>query len=107
MGLLTAQITKHQLRQEKLDLQYKCQQITTARRNLSKSTDDLTQVGTEYDGDSPIAKTLEQRKAKLKLLEQKLDAQMEEYQDRLKMIDTEIQSAQGMFDNEVKEAFKY
>lgn len=107
MGLITAQITKHELRQQKLDLQYKCQLITNARRNLSKSVSDITQVGTEYDGDSPIAKNLEERKAKLKVLEQKLEEQFEEYQDQIKMIDGEIQSAQGMFDNEVKDAFKY
>ncbi len=107
MGLIIASIEKHQLRQEELDLQYKIQMITKTRRTLTQSVEDLTAVGANYDADSPMAKALEQRKAKLKVLEQQLEARFEEYQDQLKMISAQRESAEKMFEQEVGKAFKY
>lgn len=107
MGLITASIRMNELRQSKLDLEYKIQLITQARMNLAQSTSDLTQVGADYDSNSPIAKTLAQRQAKLKILEQKLEQQMMDYQQQLKMIEAEQDSAKEMFNNNVKTAFQY
>ena len=93
---------------QKLDLEYKIQQVTQAQMNLSQSVSDLMQVGTDYtDPDSPMAKMLQQRQAKLKVLEQKLDAQMLQYQSRLKMIDAEYSSCQGMIDKNIQTSFTY
>jgi len=107
MGLLIASVEKHQLRQEELDLQYKLQLITKTRRALTQSCEDLTAVGANYDADSPMAKSLEQRKAKLQVLEKQLEQRFEEYQDQLKMIAAQRESAEKMFDQEVQKAFKY
>ncbi len=107
MGLITSQIRLMYLQQSRLDLEYKIQLITQARMNLAQSVTDLTQVGTDYDGDSPVAKMLAQRQAKLKVLEQKLEQQMQMYQARLKMIDAEYQSCQQMMDKNIKSAFSY
>ena len=85
------------LQQARLDLEYKIQLITQTKIGLSQSTDDLMQVGNDYDPESPITKMLNQRQAKLKALEQKLDSQLLQYQNRLKMIDAEYNSCKEMF----------
>lgn len=74
MGLITASIRMNELRQSKLDLEYKIQLITQARMNLAQSTSDLTQVGADYNSNSPIAKTLAQRKLNLKFWNKNLNS---------------------------------
>lgn len=81
--------------------------ITQAKMGLSKASSDLLEVGNDFDPDSPTTKMLQQRQAKLKVLEQKLDAQMLQYQSRLKMVDAEYQSCQGMIDKNIQTSFTY
>ncbi len=107
MGLIVAHIRAMYLQQQKLDLEYKIQLITQTRMGLSKSVDDLLQVGNDFDPESPTTKMLQQRQAKLKVLEQKLDQQMNQYKVRLDMIETELQSARQMRDKSIQEAFSY
>lgn len=107
MGLLTSQIRLMYLQQQRLDLEYKIQLITQTKMGLSQSVSDLMQVGNDYDPESPPTKLLQQRQAKLKVLEQKLDMQMQEYQNRLKMIDAEYDSCQSMMDKNIQSSFKY
>ena len=107
MGLLVSQIRLMYLQQQRLDLEYKIQLITQTKMGLSQSVSDLMQVGNDYDPESPTTKMLQQRQAKLKVLEAKLDHQMEEYQARLKMIDVEYQSAQQMLDKNIQSSFTY
>ena len=107
MGLLTSQIRLMYLQQQRLDLEYKIQLITQTKMGLSQSVSDLMQVGNDYDPESPTTKLLQQRQAKLKVLEQKLDMQMQEYQNRLKMIDAEYDSCQSMMDKNIQSSFKY
>lgn len=107
MGLLVSQIRLMYLQQQRLDLEYKIQLITQTKMGLSQSVSDLMQVGNDYDPESPTTKMLQQRQAKLKVLEQKLDHQMEEYNNRLKMIDAEYQSAQAMLDKNIQSSFSY
>ena len=107
MGLIVSQIRVMYLQQQRLDLEYKIQLITQAKMGLSKSVSDLMQAGNDYDPESPTTKMLQQRQAKLKLLEQKLDAQLAQYNNRLKMIDQEYESASGMLDKNIKMSFSY
>ncbi|MFI3300905.1 MAG: hypothetical protein R3Y28_05730 [Candidatus Gastranaerophilales bacterium] len=101
MGLITATIRMQYLQQSRLDLEYKLQLITQTKMGLLKSVDDLLEVGNDYDPESPATKMLNQRQAKLKALEQKLDAQQLQYNTRLKMIEAEYQSAKSMFESNV------
>jgi len=55
----------------------------------------------------PAVKQLEARRDKLIILEKKLDLQMQEYQNRLKMVDAEMQSAQGAVDSAIQRSFTY
>ena len=107
MGLITSQIRLLYLQQQRLDLGYKIQLITQTKMGLSQSVSDLMQVGNDYDPESPTTKMLQQRQAKLKVLEQKLDMQMLQYQSRLKMIDAEYQSCLGMIDKNIQSSFSY
>ena len=107
MGLVNSQIRLLYLQQTRLDLEYKIMLITQAKMGLSKSVSDLMEVGNDFDPDSPTTKMLQQRQAKLKVLEQKLDAQMLQYQSRLKMVDAEYQSCQGMIDKNIQTSFTY
>ena len=107
MGLIVAQIRLMYLQQQRLDLEYKIQLITQTKLGLSASVSDLMQVGNDYDPESPTTKMLQQRQAKLKVLEQKLDQQMAMYNSRLKMIEIEYQSAQQMLDKNIQQSFRY
>ena len=107
MGLVICQIRLMYLQQQRLDLEYKIQLITQSKMTLSQSVSDLMQVGNDYDPESPTSKLLQQRQAKLKVLEQKLDMQMLQYQSRLKMVDAEYQSCLGMIDKNIQSSFTY
>ena len=107
MGLLVSQIRLMYLQQQKLDLEYKLQLITQTKMGLSKSCSDLLQVGNDFDPESPTTKMLQQRQAKLKVMEAKLDQQMAQYNNRLKMIEVEMDSARGMLENNIKTSFSY
>ena len=107
MGLLVSQIRLMYLQQARLDLEYKIQLITQTKMGLSASVSDLMQIGNDYDPESPTTKMLQQRQAKLKVLEAKLDQQMAAYQTRLKMIDTEYESARAMLDKNIQSSFSY
>lgn len=107
MGLIVSQIRVMYLNQLRLDLEYKIQLITQAKMGLSQSVSDLMQVGNDYDPESPTTKMLQQRQAKLKVLEQKLDQQMNQYQTRLKMVETEYESAVAMRDKNIQSSFSY
>lgn len=84
MGLIVDTIRMQYLNNVRMDLEYKIQLITQTRSELMTSCNDLMQVGNDYDSDNPIVKTLNQRQAKLKLLDQKLEQQMLQYQTKLK-----------------------
>lgn len=107
MGLLTSQIRLMYLQQQRLDLEYKIQLVTQSKMGLSQSVSDLMQVGNDFDPESPTTKMLQQRQAKLKVMEQKLDMQMQEYQNRLHMIDTEYDSCKQMMEKNIKSSFSY
>lgn len=107
MGLLVSQIRVMYLQQARLDLEYKIQLITQTKMGLAASVNDLMQVGNDFDPESPTTKLLQQRQQKLKVLDQKLDQQLAQYQTRLKMIDTEYESAVNMRDKNIERSFSY
>lgn len=108
MGLINSTIRLNMLIAQRLDLEYKIQLITQSQMTLTQSVSDLMQVGTDYnDPDSPMAKMLQQRQAKLKVLEQRLVQQMNQYKSRLDMVNTEIESCTAMRDKNIQIAFKY
>ena len=81
--------------------------ITKAIATAGKSTNELMQVGTDYESDSIIAKRLQERQYKLKLMEESLSLQKEEIQTRLQEIDTELKSVDEMIRGEIQDLFSY
>ena len=107
MGLISASIRKQYLLAYRNELEFKMQLISQSKMGLSQSVSDLLNAGTDLDPENPVVKQLEQRKAKLNLLEKKLDMQMNEYQEKLKMVEKEMESCDAMFDSNMKTAFSY
>ena len=92
MGLLIGIIRLRQLRLMQSNCEWKLQLITQA---------------TDYEADTMIAKKLQQRQYKLKLLEEKLDMQKEALEQQLKEINAEMESCRGMIDKHISSSFSY
>ena len=107
MGLVTDSMRLTQLQGQRSDLNFKISEIVTTKSNLINAGDDLTRVGTDYDPDSPVMKMLEQRRAKVKLMEEKLDKQMQKYQIQLQMVEAEYQACKGRLNSEISQEMSY
>lgn len=106
MGILTAQVRTQYLRLYESDLQFKIQMITQTKLNLSANINDLVNIGTDLDPDSPELKLLEQRRQKLKMVEDNLDAMIERYKVQLQAVQAEKQSADKYLQDGLK-VFSY
>ncbi len=107
MGVIVDTIRMQYLSNVKMDLEYKIQLVTQSRMGLTQAASDLMQVGTDYSPDSPVVKQLNQRQAKLKALEQKLEQQMIQYQSRLQMVTTELESCRNRLYQNIGQSFRY
>lgn len=107
MGLITSTFRTMYLTAYKLTLESKIQWIATAKMELVASSDEILSLGNDLDPENPAVKQLEARRDKLTVLEKRLDLQMQEYQNRLKMVDTELQSCQQAVDSAIKSSFTY
>ena len=107
MGLITSSYRMMYLTAYKLTLETKIQWIASAKMELVSSSDEILALGNDLDPDNPAVKQLEARRDKLSVLEKRLDLQMQEYQNRLKMVDAELQSCQGAVDSAIQKSFTY
>jgi len=107
MGLIASSFRMMYLTAYKMSLETKIQWIASAKMELCASSDEIMALGNDLDPENPAVKQLEARRDKLIVLEKKLDLQMQEYQTRLKMVDTELQSAQSAVDGAIQSSFSY
>ncbi|MBD5402625.1 hypothetical protein HDR58_07495 [bacterium] len=107
MGLFIGIIRKIELKMMKSTYQWQVHLITRAKMTATKAASNLLQVGTDYESDSLIAKKLQERQYKLKILEEKLDLQKSELEAKIQMINTELQSNQDMIQSGIQESFSY
>jgi hypothetical protein len=107
MGLLIGIVRKRYLTMMKSNAEWKLQLITAALMTAQNSTNNLLQVGTDYESDSLIAKKLQQRQYKLKLLEEKLNRQKAALELQIKECTQEIESCNSMIDANIKSSFSY
>lgn len=107
MGLIASSFRMMYLTAYKISLESKIQWIASAKMELVASADEIMALGNDLDPENPAVKQLEARRDKLTVLEKKLDLQMQEYQNRLKMVDAELQSAQGAVDKAIEKSFSY
>ncbi len=105
MGLLIGLMRRRQLNMEKSTLAWKILLITTAMSQAHRANENLMQVGTDYESDSLIAKKIQQREYKFKILEEKLKLQKEEYETRLQEIEAELGVVKDMINNGIQEMF--
>ncbi|MEI8128365.1 MAG: hypothetical protein WCG95_01995 [bacterium] len=102
MGLIAATVTKQYLIAYKNELEYKMILIKQAKFGLSDSVNELLNVGTDMDPENPMVKQLEQRKERLNLLEKKLDMQLDEYETKLKLVETGLKECDQMISSSIK-----
>ena len=107
MGLITSTYRMMYLTAYKYTLESKIQWIATAKMELVASSDEILALGNDLDPENPAVKQLEARRDKLAALEKRLDVQMQEYQNRLKMVETELQSCQSSVEGHIKDSFQY
>lgn len=105
MSLILGAMGKQQSIAEKNELQYKMSLIRTAIKTLATSRDGLMNAGTDLDPENPAVKQLEQRKERLALLEKKLNMQLAEYEDRLKMVEADEKNYEAMFKSGLESTF--
>ena len=107
MGLIASSFRMMYLTAYKITLETKIQWITSAKMELVASSDEIMSLGNDLDPENPAVKELEARRNKLIVLEKKLDLQMQEYQTRLSMVDTELQSAKSAVQSSIDSSFSY
>ena len=107
MGLISSSFRMMYLTAYKLTLESKIQWITTAKMELITSADEIMSLGNDLDPDNPAVKQMEARRDKLTVLEKRLDLQLQEFQNRLNMVNTEIDACKGAVDNAIKSSFSY
>ena len=107
MGLITSTFRMMYLTAYRYTLESKIQWIATAKMELCTSSEEILALGTDLDPDNPAVKQMQARADRLSVLEKRLDMQMQEYQNRLNMVDTELESCKGAVDNAIKRSFSY
>lgn len=107
MGLIASSFRMMYLTAYQISLESKIQWIASAKMDLVTSSDEIMALGNDLDPKNPAVKAMEARRDKLIVLEKKLDLQMQEYQNRLKMVNAELQSLQGAVDSAIQRSFQY
>lgn len=107
MGLITSSFRLMYLTAYQLTLETKIQWISTAKMELVASSDEILSLGNDLDPENPAVKQLEARRDKLSQLEKRLDLQMQEYQNRLNMVNAELNSCKGAVDKAIERSFSY
>ena len=107
MGLITSSFRMMYLTAYQLTLETKIQWISTAKMELSASATEIMSLGNDLEPDNPAVKQLEARRDKLAVLEKRLDLQMTEYQNRLQMVQKELESCKGAMNSAIERSFSY
>ena len=107
MGLITSSYRMMYLTAYKYSLESKIQWIATAKMELVASSDEIMALGNDLDPENPAVKQMEARRDKLNALEKRLDIQMQEYQNRLQMVEAELKSAQNAVKEAIDVSFSY
>ena len=77
MGILIAQMRLAQINSFRSDLNYNIQLISATRMDLLNQINELVNLGSEMDSESPEMKALEKKKERLNQAEKMLDMQLQ------------------------------
>ena len=81
-----------QLHNQIMDLKYKIDEIEQTKASLLSASDDLMPVGTDYDPESPVMKTLKARQERVKIIEKQLDKKLDDYKRQLEVAELQYQN---------------
>ncbi len=107
MGLISSSFRLMYLTAYQYSLESKIQWISSAKLELSASSDEILALGNDLDPENPAVKQLEARRERLTALEKKLDLQKQEYEIRLQMVEKELQSAKDAVNKSIDRSFSY
>ena len=99
MGILTSTFSINYNINERANYEGKIRECEQAASNLTSTISDLDGVKTGLAKDSPEVKALEAKVKRLQALETELEQQKTKYQNKLQIIEKEIQKNQQDFDN--------
>lgn len=107
MGLISGIIRLQFLKMRELELSNRIQTLTQTQAQLVDQSASMVSIASELDPGSPEARLLEARREKLVSMEKKLVAELTRQQNMLKMVETEIESAQQLVDKAIQRACRY
>lgn len=107
MTAVTDSMRLKQLHNQQMDLKYKISEIVQTKASLMNAGDDLMKVGTDYDPESPMMKTLKARQDRAKIMEQQLDQKMHDYQLQLQAVEAEYNSLEGRVGSDLQKEMSY
>ena len=107
MTAVTDSMRAKQLHNQIMDLNYKIGEIVQTKSSLMNASDDLMPVGTDYDPESPMMRTLKARQDRAKIMEQQLDQKMHDYQMQLKAAETEYSSVSSRLSGALAKEMSY
>ncbi len=105
MGILIAQMRLAQINSFRSDLNYNIQLISATRMDLLNQINELVNLGSEMDSESPEMKALEKKKERLNQAEKMLDMQLQRYQTQLDMLNAEEQSVKEDLQESIQRCF--
>ena len=107
MGVVSTIFRTQMLTARRHDLESFIYDLAEAKMELANSVTDYIDAGQTLADDSPTLKRLKARREKLELMEKKIDLRMQEYQNKLNMVNTELQSLNGATGNHIQRSFSY
>ena len=107
MGVVSNIFRTQMLIARQHDLQAFIGDLTEAKVELANSVTDYIDAGQNLDDDSPTLKRLKARREKLELMEKKIDLRLKEYENKLQMVNTQLQSLEGSTSQMIQSSFQY
>jgi predicted nucleic acid-binding Zn-ribbon protein len=106
MGLAASQSRYLLLTARKSDLEFTGQQINQSRTQLANITNQLFNLATVLDPDSPEAIKIQLRINSLQALDQALELQLRRVDTQRNAVDTEIEAVKKVIDKNIQLTFK-
>jgi len=106
MGMSASQSRYLMLTSRKSDLEFTGQQINQSRMQLANITNQLFNVATTLDPDSPEAIQIQLRINAIQSVDESLELQLRRVDTQQKSVQTEIEAVQKVIDKNISMTFK-
>lgn len=105
MGVLIAQMRLAQINAYRSDLEYNIMLVSSTKYDLSNQVNELVNIGSDMDPDSPEMKALEKKKERLQQAEKALDQLLQRYQTQLQMLESEEQTVKQQLQSSIQRMY--